>query len=141
MRSPRARTLTLLAALAAAAALPACQSPRERLAERKLELRDVLDRAYAAYGGGSLANQARTDAERKGEGEEGEAGRTAARFLGEMDRGYFEGYCLAVGRGERPFNLSGKLEAFMQAEENVAACRKAAKLDGEIRELEAKVGG
>jgi hypothetical protein len=126
----------LLAALAAAAALAACTSDAERLVELRADLRTRLDALYELYGGGALAVGARTDAQRDGAGE---AAATAARFLGEMDRSWFEGYCLAHGRGERPLNLSEKLEAFMKTPEHRDACRDAARLEVRVRALEARL--
>ncbi len=63
---------------------------------------------------------------------------TAARLVGELDRSYFEGFCLARGRGERPFSLSGKLDTFMKEAAKEKACRDASKLEARIAELEAK---
>ena len=126
----------LLAALVAAAAIAGCTSDAEKLVELRADLRTRLDALYELYGGGTLAAGARADAERDGDGE---ASATAARFLGEMDRSWFEGYCLAHGRGERPLNLSAKLEAFMKAPANREACRDAARLEVRVRALEARM--
>jgi hypothetical protein len=126
----RLRPLLLAAALVAG-----CKSDQEKLIDLRTELRTKLDELYSAYGGGALAAQARSDAEER-DADEGSA--TAARVVGELDRSWFEGYCLARGRGERPFNLSGKLEAFMSDPANEEACRAAAKLQLRIAELEAK---
>jgi hypothetical protein len=126
-----------LASLLAAAALAGCASNAERLVELRSDLRNRMDALYDRYGGGALASQARTDAQRAEGGGEGAA--AAARFLGEVDRSYFEGYCLAHGRGERPFNLSGKLEAFMKDTANREACRDAAKVEARLRALEERV--
>lgn len=127
---------SLVFALLAAAVLAGCKSDSEKLVDLRSDLRSRLDALYSRYGGGSLASQARSDAEKSAS----EGASTAARFLGEMDRSYFEGYCLAHGRGERPFNLSGKLDAFMKEPANQEACRDAARLEARVRELEAKVG-
>jgi hypothetical protein len=127
----------LLASLLVATALAGCASNAERLVELRSDLRNRMDALYDRYGGGALANQARTDAQQPESGGEGAA--TAARFLGEMDRSYFEGYCLAHGRGERPFNLSDKLASFMKDPANREACRDAAQLEARIRALEEKV--
>lgn len=129
---------SLAAALTAATLLAGCRSDAEKLVELRSELRADLDALYARYGGGALANQARSDAEQPGKASEGAS--TAARLFGEMDRSYFEGYCLAHGRGERPFNLSGKLEAFMKEPANQEACHDAARLEARVRDLEAKIG-
>lgn len=127
----RLRPLLLAAVLVAG-----CRSDQEKLLDLRTELRTRLDELYSAYGGGSLAAQARSDAEEPERADEGSA--TAARLVGELDRSWFEGYCLARGRGERPFNLSGKLEAFMSDPANERACRHAAKLQLRIAELEEK---
>lgn len=129
---------SFVAALLCAVLLVGCKSDAEKLIELRSDLRARLEELYGRYGGGALANQANADA-REGATDDGRG--TAARFLGEMDRSYFEGYCLAHGRGERPFNLSGKLDAFMKDGENQKACREAAKLASRIQELEAKAGG
>jgi hypothetical protein len=126
----------LLAALVAATAIAACTSDAEKLVEHRADLRTRLDALYELYGGGSLAVGARADAERDGGGE---GAATAARFLGEMDRSWFESYCLAHGRGERPLNLSAKLEAFIRVAENRDACRDAARLEARVRALEARL--
>lgn len=118
------------------ALLAACKSDGERLVDLRTELRTELDGLYAAYGGGALAAQAKAE----GAGKAEEPAGVAARVIGELDRSYFEGYCLARGRGERPFSLSGRLEAFMKDRANEERCRDAAKLAARIAELEAKVG-
>lgn len=116
--------------------LAGCRSDSETLVDLRTDLRTTLDALYSAYGGGALAAQA------NGEGQEPErpdvARATAARLVGELDRSYFEGFCLARGRGERPFSLSGKLDAFMKETANEKACRDAARLEARIAELEAK---
>jgi len=126
----------LLASLVAAAALAGCTSDAEKLVDLRSDLRTRLDALYDLYGGGALAAEARTGADREGGGE---AATTAARFLGEMDRSWFEGYCLAHGRGERPLNLSAKLEAFMKESPHREACREAARLEVRVHELEARM--
>lgn len=126
----------LLIALLAAATLAACKSDSEKLFDLRADLRAQMDELYGRYGGGALASKANADAREPGGEEDGRG--TAARLFGQIDRSYFEGYCLAHGRGERPFNLSGKLEAFMKEPSNEKACRRAAKLESRIRELEAK---
>lgn len=127
------RLLVLLAALALSAA---CKTDAEKLVDLRTDLRSRLDELYAAYGGGAIAGQARTEAEKGERPDEGAS--AAARIVGELDRSYFEGYCLARGRGERPFSLSGKLEAFLKEPSNESRCRDAARLEARIAELEAK---
>lgn len=127
------RLLVLLAALALSAA---CKTDAEKLVDLRTDLRSRLDELYAAYGGGAIAGQARAEAEKGERPDEGAS--AAARIVGELDRSYFEGYCLARGRGERPFSLSGKLEAFLKEPSNENRCRDAARLEARIAELEAK---
>jgi hypothetical protein len=128
--------MRLAPVLLATALLAACKSDAERLVDLRTELRTELDALYAAYGGGDLAGQARAEAQKAERPDEG-AG-VAARIVGELDRSYFEGYCLARGRGERPFSLSTRLEAFMKDAGNERRCRDAAQLAARIAELEAK---
>ncbi len=123
---------SVLASLAAAAALAGCASNPEKIVELRTDLRDRMDVLYDRYGGGGLVRQAKTDAEK----ENSQAADTAARFLGEMDRSYFQSYCLAHGRGERLITLSDKLDGFMKEPANREACREAARLDTRIRALE-----
>jgi hypothetical protein len=120
--------------LVAVVLLSACRSDAEKLVDLRTELRTKLDELYSAYGGSSLASQVRAEAEKPERADEGSG--TAARLVGELDRSYFEGFCLARGRGERPFSLSGKLDAFMKEPANEEACRTAAKLQARIAELE-----
>jgi hypothetical protein len=116
--------------------LSACRSDEEKLVDLRTDLRTRMDELYSAYGGSGLATQARAELERPDAADEGHD--TAARLVGELDRSYFEGFCLARGRGERPFVLSSKLDAFVKAGENEKACRDAAKIAARISELEAK---
>jgi hypothetical protein len=122
--------------LLATALLAACRSDAERLVDLRTDLRAELDALYAAYGGGDLAGQARAEAQKAARPDEG-AG-MAARLVGELDRSYFEGYCLARGRGERPFSLSARLETFLKDPANERRCQGAARLAARIAELEAK---
>ncbi len=115
----------LLAAAAALAVATACKTPEQRLVDRRHELRETLDRLYSEY--------APTDATPSDPG-------LVGRIMGEADRTYFEQHCLAIGRGERPFALSGKLDAFMKDPAHAHACRKAADLDVEIDGLQREVG-
>ncbi len=121
----------------ALALLSGCKSDAEQLLDLRTELRAKIDALYAAYGGGSPAPQAGADARAApGPGDDGSSAVT--RIFGELDRSYFESYCLARGRGERPFSLSGKLDAFMKEPAHEDACREAARLALRIAELEAK---
>lgn len=122
------RTRTGAALLAASAALLACTSPEEKLIDRRHRLSETLDEIYEDYSAAS-----------------GESGRPAGnggvvgRFLAGVDRAAFDEYCLAVGRGERPFTFSSRLESFMKSKENARACRRAAELQLEVEKLEQEV--
>jgi hypothetical protein len=115
----------LLAALPLA--LAACRTPEQELVDSRREQRGTLDRMYADYSA------------RGAKPKEGEGADVLGHVVGQVDRAYFEGQCLALGRGERGFNLSPRLEAFLAEERNAAACRKAADLQLEIDALEEKV--
>src|SRR5512138_2162982 len=129
--TPARRLLALAAALPLA--LAACRSPEEKLADRRRELRDGLDTLYAAYTASAGAPAA--DAAPQPDG-----GGLLGRVFGELGRAAFDQHCLAVGRGERPFALSGRLEAFVGEPANARACRRAADLQLEVDELEREVG-
>jgi starvation-inducible outer membrane lipoprotein len=125
----------LLALLTAAAlALAGCSSPEQKLVDRQRDLRDTLDRLYAAYAasGAGKADEAPKDAPEAG---------IVGRVLAEVDRTHFEQYCVAVGRGERPFSVSGRLEAFLQEPQHARECRRAADLAIELGSLEREVRG
>ncbi len=119
---------------AAALALAGCSSPEQKLVERRRDLRARLDRLYGEYGAGGAAAG---DEAAKGASEGGLVG----RMLAEVDRAHFEQYCLATGRGERPFSVSGRLEAFVQEPGHARECRKAADLALEVEALEREIGG
>ena len=97
--------------LVATALLAGCRSDAERLVDLRTELRNRLEHLYASYGGSELATRAAAEGEAPEGAGEGRA--IAARLVGELDRSYFEGHCLARGRGERPFSMSARLDAFM----------------------------
>jgi len=107
----------------------ACSTPEEKLLDRRHELRALLERIHHEYTG-------------KG-GSKGDAPAEQAGIFGRLatgvERSHFEQYCLAVGRGERPFSLSARLEEFMRDEDHVEDCRDAAELDAKIEELEREV--
>lgn len=122
--------------LALAAVLPVllagCRTPEEKLAHRRRELREQLDGLYAAYvaaGSAPAPDGAATPAEPG----------LLGRVLGELGRTAFEQHCLAVGRGERPFALSGRIDAFVGEPANARACRRAADLQLQVDALEREV--
>jgi hypothetical protein len=119
--------LPALAPLAALLLVPAaCSTPEEKLVDRRHELRSLLGRIHEQYTG-------RPEGDRGGAPEE--AG-IIGRLTTNMERTHFEQYCLAVGRGERPFSLSSRLEEFMRDEDHVKDCREAARLQAQIEKLE-----
>jgi hypothetical protein len=110
--------------VAASVALGACKSPEEKLVDRRQALRATLDGVYDRYlseGGG------RSD---------GKDGGLLERFVGELDRSHFEESCLAMGRGERGFTFSRRLEAFLEDSGNARRCRKAARIEAEVAALQ-----
>ncbi len=118
------RRLAAAAGLAALAALASCKTREEKLVDRRRDQREMLDRLYSEYEASA--------AEPKDQGSTGFIG----RIMGEADRSYFEQQCLAVGRGERPFSLSGKLEGFLRGDTVQRDCRRSADLQLEIDALE-----
>ncbi|WP_242346597.1 hypothetical protein [Anaeromyxobacter terrae] len=127
----RRLSLALLAALLAAA----CRSPAEKLVDRRRDLRETLDRLYAEYA------ESGSGADRRGDGREERpaGGGVVGRFVQELDRSHFEQSCLAVGRGERPFLLSDRLEAFLADGGHSRDCRDAARIDADVAALEREV--
>jgi hypothetical protein len=61
------------------------------------------------------------------------------RLVAGIDRAHFDEYCLAIGRGERPFAISRKLEDFMKDRSHARACRRAAEIQVDVEELEREV--
>ena len=61
------------------------------------------------------------------------------RLVQELDRSHFEESCLAIGRGERPFVLSERLEAFLSDADHSRACRDAARIQSDVSALEREV--
>jgi hypothetical protein len=61
------------------------------------------------------------------------------RLLAGVNRAQFDEYCLAIGRGERPFALSGRLESFMKTPEHARTCREAAEVQVAVEELEREI--
>lgn len=124
MNLPASLPLLLVLSLAA----PGCKSPEERLVDRKRALRAALETLHDEY---------RREAEPRGE-HEGSTG-LVGRIFGELDRAQLEQGCLAVGRGERALDLSGRLDAFLKDAGHAEVCRDAADLELEIRALERQV--
>ena len=144
----RRLTLALVAAVLAAG----CRTPEEKLLDRRRDLRAALDRLYGEYGGSDLARDMRgasggeepSDEGRREGGDRAQApaqggGGVVGRFVQELDRSHFEESCLAVGRGERPFLLSERLEAFLSDAGHSRACRDAARIQSDVSALEREV--
>lgn len=112
----------------------ACKSPEEKLIDRREQLRAKLDRLYETY---AAQDRDGTAQDRAGTAQEAaSSGGVLGRFLAQVDRAHFDEYCLAIGRGERPFSFSGKLETFMKVKKNARGCRKAAEIQLSIDALE-----
>ena len=111
------------------------QSPEDQLFSARQEYRQTLDGLYRSYGGTNVPGNPTPDATGLPQQEENPVG----HVVSEADRSYFERQCLAVGRGERPFTVSGKMQRFLDLEENARGCRKAAELQARIRKLEQQV--
>lgn len=137
-----------LALLAVSLAL-ACRTPEEKLADRRRDLRDALDRLYEDYGTGDPAREGgRADEADAGAGPDDRAreddevrpsGGVVGRFVKGLERSHFEESCLAVGRGERPFLLSDRLESFLEDPGNQRGCRDAARIEADVAALERDV--
>lgn len=117
----------------------ACMSREEKLFDQRHRLRESLEKLYTAYGGAELASDGRKPARATGEAAQPLNG-LVSRFVEGAERAHFDEFCLAIGRGQRPFALSRKLDDFMKKSENVRACRDAAKLQLAIDALEREVG-
>jgi hypothetical protein len=130
--------LLLVCLLVALLPTEGCRSSAEKALDARHERRQLLDDLYAAYGGGSIANWTRADAEQVAKEDAGGAGgaQLAVQVIGEFDRSYFEDYCLAIGRGDRPFTLSEKLVGFVKDPKNASRCRKAAALQAKAASIE-----
>jgi hypothetical protein len=112
--------------LAGVVAVLSCRSPEQKLADKRRELQERVDELYAKY------------RDRSAEPAEGAPSGLVGRVFAEAGRANLEQHCLAVGRGERPFALSAKVDAFVQ--ENTRECRKLADLQLEIDALAREVG-
>ena len=125
------RTRTATALLLAGTLLAGCMSREEKLIDRRHQLRETLDELYETYSSPERAGDARGGAQDAG---------LVGRLLAGVDRAHFDEYCLALGRGERPFAFSAKLEGFMKTDANARTCRRAAELEVAIAELEREIG-
>lgn len=139
MNSRAAVTSSLLIALAVAGcrSTPSQpeQKPEDQLFAARQEYRQTLDGLYRSYGGTSVLGNPSPDS--SGASDDGNV---VGHVVSEADRSYFERQCLAVGRGERPFSISAKMQRFLDVGENAKGCRKAAELQVRIRELEERIG-
>jgi len=130
------RTLVLAAAVLLAAA--GCRTPRQRLADLRVDLQAREEALYGKYGGGTVANQATAAAAGTSEGMLGDAARAAARGLRDADVSVFKLACRTVGGGSGLPAAPGP-RAFLENPENRDACVRIVQMDQEIRLLEAEV--
>jgi hypothetical protein len=113
-----------------AVALGGCKSPEEKIVDLRIDLRTRVDGLYAKYGGGMITNLAKLA---------GEPAAPVAAVLEQVDRSHFESYCVAVGLGERPFQVSASLDTFMREQEHMDACRRVAELQRQLQQAEAQM--
>jgi len=130
------RTLLLAAAVLLAAA--GCRTPRQRLADLRVDLQAREEALYGRYGGGTVANQAAAAAAGASDGMLGPAARAAARGLRDADMSVFKLACRTVGGGSGLPAAPGP-RAFLANPENRDACARLVQMDQEIRLLEAEV--
>jgi hypothetical protein len=117
------------------------KKPEDQLFDARQEYRKTLDGLYKAYGGTDVPGNPGPTPPTAGPPESpSTAGDMVGHVVSEADRSYFERQCLAVGRGERPFSISRKMQTFLDGAENAQGCRKAAQLQEQIRQLEERVG-
>jgi hypothetical protein len=137
-RRAAALALALALGLAACSSTPDTpeQRPEDQLFAARQEYRRTLDGLYRSYGGTDVPGNPPPDVPAT---QDREDENVLGHVVSEADRSYFERQCLAIGRGERPFTLSGKMQRFLDAEENARGCRTAAQLQERIRALEAQV--
>lgn len=128
------KTLVLAAVLLAAAG---CRTPRQRLADLRVDLQAREEALYARYGGGTVANKA-AEAAAGSDGFLGDAARVAARGLRDADRSVFKLACRTVGGGNGLPAAPGP-RAFLEKPENRDACVRIVQMDQEVRLLEAEV--
>src|SRR5512134_2240829 len=120
---------TAAALLVASLLLAGCKSREEKLIDRRHDLRETLDELYDEYAG--------RDRAKDGGGTEGSGdGGVVGRLIAGVNRANFDEYCLAIGRGERPFAFSARLEEFMKDKGNARTCRRAAEIQAQIDDLE-----
>ncbi|MEN9800235.1 MAG: hypothetical protein RL653_3932 [Pseudomonadota bacterium] len=120
--------------LAGGLLLAGCRTPRQRLADMRVDLQEREERLYARYGGSGTARAA-AEAAGKVPGGLGEALATGAR---ETDRKVFWLACRSAGGA---FNgpVVGDAETFLAAPENRKACADIVRLEQDVRLLEAEV--
>jgi hypothetical protein len=124
-RSPLARAAALAAALAVAACAGGQRRAEDDLADARREQRELFDRLYEAYGGSEVSAGTSTG--------------PLGHVFGEADRSYFERSCIAHGRGERPVNLSPRMQKFLDQPESQKECWRASDLQRRIDELSRRV--
>lgn len=120
--------------LAGGLLLAGCRTPRQRLADMRVDLQEREDRLYARYGGSGTA---RATAEAAGNipGGLGEALANGAR---ETDRKVFWLACRSAGGA---FNgpVVGDAQSFLETPDNRKSCADIVRLEQDIRLLEAEV--
>ena len=115
-----------------------CRTPRQRLADLRVDLQAREEALYAKYGGGTVANQAAAAAAGTSEGILGDAARVAARGLRDADFSVFKLACRTAGGGNGLPEAPGP-RAFLEKPENRDACVRIVQMDQEVRLLEAEV--
>lgn len=115
------------------------KKPEDQLFDARQEYRQTIDGLYRSYGGTDVPGNPTPTSPSTGS-ESSQGGDMVGHVVSEADRSYFERQCLAVGRGERPFSVSAKMQRFLDGAENAQGCRKAAQLQDQIRHLEERVG-
>ncbi|HET7754751.1 MAG TPA: hypothetical protein VFK85_12650 [Anaeromyxobacteraceae bacterium] len=113
------------------------ERPEDQLFAARQEYRQTIDGLYRTYGGSDVPGNSPPTTGSPGAPPQDEG--VVGHVVSEADRSYFERQCLAVGRGERPFNVSGKMQRFLDTAENARGCRNAAMLQERIAQLEKRV--
>lgn len=128
-----ARTLSTVM-LAGGLLLAGCRTPRQRLADMRVDLQEREEKLYARYGGSGTARAA-AEVAGKVPGGLGEALVSGAR---ETDRKVFWLACRSAGGA---FNgpVVGDAQAFLANPDNRKACADIVRLEQDVRLLEAEV--